>query len=207
MRHRKENASPAVKLLLLASCMALALGAGGLGSGHTQSQEKRKINIHTFTRMPVEVKEIRNLQNEGNWLRDLEIEVKNISRQPIYFISLTLGFPDVPAPPPQPRPDGSIASRSETGFSVYYGDLRLMNVERLAGSDDIPLKPGETYVFKIPNARVIGYESMNRTMNLPPEAWNRVELSFDTISLGDGTGYLGGRRMLFSKKQSSDAAQ
>jgi hypothetical protein len=38
-------------------------------------------------------------------------------------------------------------------------------------------------------------------MNLPPETWNRVELSFDIISLGDGTGYEGGRRMLYSQKK------
>lgn len=207
MKRRKVNASPAVKLLLFASCVALVLGSGAFGPGHTQSRGERKVKVHTFTRMPLEVKEIRNLQKEGNWLRDLEIEVKNISRQPIYFISLGLEFPDVPAAPPQPRPDGSIASRSVTGFSMYYGDLRLMNLERLAGPDDIPIKPGETCVLKVLEGWVIGYDSMNRTMNLPPEAWNRIELEFNTISLGDGTGYSGGRRMLNSKKKSSGAAQ
>jgi hypothetical protein len=206
MKHRKLNAAPVVKLLLFAMCLALVVGGGAFRSGFTQAREERKIKVRTFTRMPLEVKEIRHLQEE-NWIRDLEIEVKNISRHPIYFISLTLGFPDVPAEPPQPRPDGVIASSSETGFSVYYGALRLLDVMQLAGSDDIPIKPGETYVFKIPEARVLGYESMNRTMNLSPEAWDKIELSFDTISLGDGTGYIGGRRELGSKKKSSDPAQ
>lgn len=207
MKHRKVSASPVVKSLLFASCLALAVGVGAFRSGSTQSRGERKIKVHTFTRMPLEVKEIRNLQGE-NWIRELEIEVKNISRHPIYFISLGLEFPDVPAAPPQPRPDGSIASRSVTGFSAYYGALRLMNVDRLAGPDDVPLKPGETYIFKVPEAYVLGYETMNRTMNLPPAAWNRIELSFGAISLGDGTGYLGGRRELGSKKKkSSDRAQ
>jgi hypothetical protein len=205
VKHRKVNASPAVKLLLSASCLALALSAGGLRSGHTQSREERKVKVRTFTRMPLEVKEIRNLQKEGNWLRDLEIEVKNISRQPIYFISLTILFPDVPAPTPTPHPETGYTPEAVTGFSVFYGALRLMNVTQLAGPDDIPLKPGGTYVFKIPEARVLGHESMSRQMNVPPEAWNRVELYFDTISLGDGTGYEGGQRMLYSKKKSSDA--
>jgi hypothetical protein len=65
----------------------------------------------------------------------------------------------------------------------------------------VPLRPGETYVFKIPRAYVLGFESMKRQMSLPPEAWNRIELSFDFISLGDGTGYIGGQRMLYSKKK------
>lgn len=208
MKHRQANTSLAVRTLIFASCLALALGAGAFGSGHTQTRGERKVKVQTFTRMPLEVKEIRNLQNEGNWLRDLEVEVKNISRQPIYFISLTLDFPDVPMPTPTPHPETGYTPEVMMGFSVYYGELRLKNVEQLAGSDDIPLKPGETYVFKIPEAWVRGYESMNRVWNLPPETWNRVELYFNIISLGDGTGYEGGRRMLYStKKKSSDAAQ
>lgn len=207
MKHRRVNASPVVKLLLFVMCVALVVGAGAFGSGFTQSQGERKIKVRTFTRMPLEVKEIRNLQKEGNWLRDLEIEVKNISRQPIYFISLTLDFPDVPMPTPTPHPETGYIPEAVMGFSVYYGELRLKNVEQLAGSDDIPLKPGETYVFKIPEAWVMGYESMNRTWNLPTEAWNSVDLYFNIISLGDGTGYEGGRRMLYSKKKSSDAVQ
>ncbi|MCA1620333.1 MAG: hypothetical protein LC795_13700 [Acidobacteria bacterium] len=201
MKHRKVSASPAVKLLLFASCLALALGAGAFGSGYTQSQEKRKIKVRTFTRMPLEVKEIRNLQKEGNWLRDLEIEVKNISRQPIYFILLSIYFPDVPAPTPTPHPETGYVPEAVTGFSAMYGPIRMTNVSQLAGPDDVPLKPRETYVLKVPEAQAVGFEYMNRTMNLPPEAWNRIEVGFSFISLGDGTGYVGGRRELGSKKK------
>jgi hypothetical protein len=201
MKHRQANTSLAVRVLILASCLALALGAGAFGSGHTQTRGERKVKVETFTRMPLEVVEIRNLQKEGNWLRELEVEVKNISRQPIYFIYLSIQFPDVPAPPPQPRPDGSIASRSVTGFSATYGPVRMTSVSQLAGPDDIPLKPGETCVLRVSKAEALGFEYMNRTMNLPPEAWNRIELEFSFISLGDGTGYIGGRRELGSKKK------
>ncbi len=156
--------------------------------------------------MPVEIKEIRNLQKAETWFRDLEIEVKNISRQPIYFISIGLEFPDIPASPPQPRPDGSIASRATTGFELTYGPDRLTEVTQLAGPDDVPLRPGETYVFKMPAARVVGYESMSRHRKLPPEVWNRIELSVDFISFGDGTGFVGSSRRLGSKKKISDDA-
>jgi hypothetical protein len=75
-----------------------------------------------------------------------------------------------------------------------------MDVKQLAGPNDIPLKPGETYVFKVPKSRIMGFESMNMQMNLPPEAWNKIEIKFDIISLGDGTGWEAGQRMLYSKK-------
>lgn len=104
MKHRKANTYLAVRTLIFASCLALALGAGAFGSGHTQTRWGRQVKVKTFTRMPLEVMEIRNLQKEGNWLRELKVEVKNISRHPIYFISLTLDFPDVPMPTPTPAP-------------------------------------------------------------------------------------------------------
>lgn len=207
MKHRKANTSLAVRTLIFASCLALALGAGAFGSGHTQTRGERKVKVKTFTRMPLEVMEIRNLQKEGNWLRDLEIEVKNISRQPIYFIYLTIYFPDVPTPTPTPHPETGYVPEAITGFSATYGPVRMTSLSQLAGPDDIPLKPGETYALKVSEAEAVGFEYMNRTMNLPPEAWNRVELGFSFISLGDGTGYIGGRRELGSKKKSSDAAQ
>lgn len=172
--------------------------------GFTQSGHERKFNVHTFTRMPLAVKEVRNLQKEGNFFRNLEIEVKNTSRFSIYFISLLIEFPDIPTPAPTPRPDNGFIPEATAGFSVTYGADRLRDIRQLVGPDDMPLKPGETYVFKIPEARVLGFESMNREMNLSPEVWNRIDLKFETISLGDGTGYEGGQRMLYSKKKSSD---
>ena len=202
MNHQKIAASLIPKLLLLTLCLALALITGNFEPGLTQSpKEERKLNVHTFNRMPLKVKEVRNLQKEEDWFRDLEIEVQNISNRPIYFISLGIEFPDIPAAPPETRADGSTPSRSVTGFGLTYGADRLMDVRELAGPDDIPLKPGETYVFKIPKARVLGFESMNREKNLPPQAWNKIDIEFDIISLGDGTGYIGGQRMLYSKKK------
>src|SRR5436309_3230250 len=113
MNHRKVAASLIPKFFLLALCLALALITGNFKPGLTQSpeesqsQKERKINLHTFNRMPLAIKEVRNLQKEEDWFRDLEIEVQNISKQPIYFIDLTIEFPDVEAPPPETRADGS----------------------------------------------------------------------------------------------------
>lgn len=202
MKRLKPKDSTTVKLFLFTMCLVVVSGMVAFRSAFTQSDNERKANVHAFTRMPLAVKEIRNLQKEGNFLRDLEIEVKNVSRSPIYFISVLIEFPNMPAPTPTPRPDNGFVPAATTGFTVTYGAERLMDTTQLAGPDDVPLKPGETYVFKIPEARVVGFEHMNREMNLTPQAWKRVEVSFNIISLGDGTGYEGGRRMLHSKKKS-----
>src|SRR5437764_10501428 len=98
MNHQKVAASLIPKFFLLALCLALALIAGNFKPGLTQSpKEERKLNVHTFNRMPLKVKEVRNLQKEEDWFRDLEIEVKNISDKPIYFIYLIIKFPDIEA--------------------------------------------------------------------------------------------------------------
>jgi hypothetical protein len=154
--------------------------------------------------MPVRVKQVRNLHKEEGWFRDLEIEVENISRTPIYFISIIIEFPDIQATPPSARTDGSSPARSVTGFRLTFGADRLMNLRELPTPDDAHLKPGETYVFTIPQARVLGLESMLEERNLPPQATGKIDIEFDIISLGDGTGYIGGQRMLYSKKKDSD---
>lgn len=198
MKHRKVNASPVAKPLFFASCLVLVVCAGALRPGLTRSQEERKVNVHAYNRMPVMVKEIRNLNKKETWYRDLEIEVKNDSRQPIYFISLGLEFPNIPAlAPPQPSADGSMPTKVTTGFGVDYGASRLSDLRVLAGPDDVPIKPGESHVFTIAQAKVIGIEWMNQNMNLSPDAWKQVELSFDLISFGDGTGFMGSQRVLY----------
>lgn len=210
MRRLTLRGSYAAKIVLSAVCFTMLLTIGNRMAGSAQAPGERKVNVHTYNRMPVMVKEIRNLNKGDDWYRDLEIEVKNISRWPIYYIALGLEFPNIPAlTPPQPLADGNMPTKVTTGFSVKYGDSRLSDVRVLVGPDDVPIKPGESHVFKIPAAYVKGIESMNKTGNLSPDAWKQIELSFDIISFGDGTGYLGNQRVLYSKKKraSSKAAE
>lgn len=210
MRRLKLKGSYTAKVVLSAVCFGTVLTTGGRMAGSAQAPEERKVNVRTYNRTPVLVKEIRNLNKKETWYRDLEIEVKNISKQPIYYISLGLEFPNIPpTTSPQPGLDGNMPTKVTTGFSVKYGDLRLTDVRVLAEPDDVPIKPGESHVFTIPEAYVKGIESMNNMGNLPPDAWNQIELSFDIISFGDGTGYWGNQRVLFSKKKraGSNAAQ
>ncbi|HEV2708165.1 MAG TPA: hypothetical protein VGV59_19775 [Pyrinomonadaceae bacterium] len=202
MKRRTATASIILKSFLTLSVLTLVLMTGNFEVGLTQSEKKeREIKTRTFHGMPLKVKEIRNLQKEEDWFRDLEIEVENISDKPIYFISLIIEFPDIEAPPPQVGPNGITPSRSITGFGIRFGSRRLIDVKNLATPDDIFLKPGETYVFKIPESRVQGLESMKRARNLPPQALNKIDIEFNTISFGDGTGYIAGQRRVYPKKK------
>jgi len=204
MKPLKINTSLILKFFVFTACLASVTVIGSFKVGLTQSPAERKIDTRTFKKMPLAVKEVRNLQKQEDWFRDLEIEVQNISDKPIYFISLIIKFPDIPAAPPTMRADGTTPSKSTTGFGLTYGTRRLIDVKNLATPDDVPLKPGETYVFKIPDSRVKGLEHMKREMNLLPEATNKIDIEFDIISFGDGTGYVAGKKRMYlsqSKKK------
>lgn len=196
---RQVNLPVLLKLFLCALCAALVVATGAFQVGLTQSPPERKLRISEFNGMPVAVKEVRNLQQEEDWFRDLEIEVENISDRPIYFISLIIEFPDIPAPP-QMRADGTTPSRTTTGIGLSFGALRLGDVKNVATPDDPSLKPGETYVFKVPDGWVQGFEHMKRERNLRRSATEKIDLEFDTISFGDGSGYIAGEKRVYEKK-------
>ena len=168
-----------LSLLLILSVVSIAFL-----STTRSSAQGRKYHVKTFKDMPVEVREVRNLQKGEEWFRDLEIEIKNISDKPIYFITLTIEFPDIPAP--ADAPEGS-----KIGYPLHFGNRKLGDLRQLAGPEDVSIKPGETYVFTITQGFSIGLENMKQKLNLPSEAVQNIVIEFNTISFGDGTGFEG----------------
>jgi hypothetical protein len=57
--------------------------------------DQREPGVVVPRQIPVRVTNLRNLQNE-DWLKDLEIEVENISTKPIYCLVVYIRFPDIP---------------------------------------------------------------------------------------------------------------
>jgi len=124
--------------------------------------------------------EVRNLQKD-TWLTDLEIELKNVSGKPIYLMQFLLNLPEIPPPPPA----------TATTILSSYGNKDLMNNDRLADESDIPIKPGETYVYKVPKDKI---EYLNRYVNESDiVAVTHVVFSFYLINFGDGTGFFVGQ--------------
>ncbi len=74
--------------------------------------QERNLKLKTFKGMPVVVHKVRNLKSD-TWHKDLEIEVKNVSNKPIYFMLAYLIFPDQPVPG-----DG------QAGIRLMYGDSK-----------------------------------------------------------------------------------
>jgi hypothetical protein len=159
------------------------------------AQSGRKITQSRFEDMPVAIREIRNLNRGESWFRDLEIEVENVSDKPIYFVSLTLRFPDIPAPPPAPRADGLAVSSSHTGFSLHFGDDRLMDIAAAPGPGDAPLLPGRTHALRVPPGRAYGLDYLKRSRGVSDEATKRIELLLNVVSFGNGDGYLAGQKL------------
>lgn len=119
-------------------------------------------------------KAFKDMKNE-KWLQDFELEVTNTGDKPIYYLSLSLV-------PPEIKLYGN-----EITFPFRYGRSELGDIETKAGPDDIPIKPGETYVFKVADNNMEGWERFKHDENWPQP--KKVSLRFVALSFGDGTGF------------------
>ncbi|MCP9493100.1 MAG: hypothetical protein MSG64_01460 [Pyrinomonadaceae bacterium MAG19_C2-C3] len=148
---------------------------------------KRKLRLKSFgkKKMPVIITTVKNLDaDEETWMRDLEIEVKNVSRKPIYILSVRVEFPDIKV---------SDDPRTKTGFGIYYDNRspHLRTIKDIASPSDNSIKPGETYTFKIPEGRVLGYRNEKKRDASRAEKSKNIHVRLYHISFGDGTGFIG----------------
>ena len=126
--------------------------------------------------LPIKVK-FKNLEKES-WVDDFELEVTNISDKPIYLLEFFLVMPDIKSP-----------AGHDTGFSLRYGRGQLIDYKSSLQSEDVPIKPGESYPFKIPETEAKGWKKYKARENKPEP--QRLELIFVQINFGDGTGFSG----------------
>lgn len=147
--------------------------------------QERKLKEKTFARMPVRVLEVKNLQSE-TWPNDLEIQIKNVSTKPIYFLNIVIEFPDDPAP------NGS------SGIVLKYGKIENMDIAIVAQPEDEHLEPGEKALITI--APIYRKGLMAKQVS-NPENFMKMELSFSIISFGDGTGFSASEFLGLRKKK------
>lgn len=119
----------------------------------------------------------KRLDNE-RWLRDFELEVTNIGDKPIFYLYLLLRLPETKA-----------SMGTTLVYPLRYGRSELSDIEVTAGPEDVPIKPGQTHVFKIHRGQVMAWEKQVREKNRPQPSI--VELAFQKLSFGDRTGYGG----------------
>lgn len=160
-----------------------------LVSKQEQQEDKRK-RKHRYARKisGIKVVDIRNLQ-EDDWVEKLEVEIKNISDKPIYYIRLAIIVDEIkPAPNFYPL-----------NFVYRFGNSRHINLGSLAEPEDESIKPGESLVIKIPQDQVEGWNRWKAEQNFPPVT--KVQFYFELVNFGDGTGYFGGEPSSISRKE------
>jgi hypothetical protein len=120
---------------------------------------------------------IKDLKND-QWVRDFELEVTNTSDKPIYYLDFFVVIPGVIS-----------ESGAPIGMPLRYGRMAFIKSSTRPLPDDEPIKPGETFSFKIPEKYQKGWygHKTKGYMNDP----RRIQLVFVHLSFGDGTGFRG----------------
>jgi hypothetical protein len=176
---QKQNLVPAIVVLLFSFVTFFAVASS---IAQSPAKEEREIEDRIPQHLPIKVKvknpeKVKDLKND-HWLGDLEIEVKNTGDKPIYFLRLGLIFVDV-------KKD----SGEEIGYSLNYGRGKLIDLRNLAEPDDVPIPSGGTYVFKLHESYVKGWNWYRTKVEKKPQP-KKISIIFSVINFGDGTGFV-----------------
>jgi hypothetical protein len=151
-------------------------------SSVAQVKEERVFENAIPKDVPIKIKiktekerSFKDLKNE-KWLSQFELELTNTGDKPIYFIYITMGT--------GVKWGGT---GDELVSPLHYGRAELGDIVTRAGPDDVPIKPGETFVLKM--GEVPGWEMGVRQKLFDQSKKLRAELQ--VLSFGDGTGYFG----------------
>jgi hypothetical protein len=142
--------------------------------------QERKIVISEKL-FPTGVIEIVNIYNpqSASFPKDFQIEVRNISKKPIYYLNFSGRLPNTK----------SISEGVGTGFQISYGDGRLITTRSLATSKDVPILPGKTGMMTIRDSHAQNlYNFLTKTGRFT-ELTSKVSLVPQFVNFGDGTGY------------------
>jgi hypothetical protein len=176
----KTRSVKAAKLLSLLLVIGVSVTFLIKGASRAQEVGERELVDTTPKHVPIKIKvktekerAFKDLQNV-HWLRDLEIEVTNIGDKPIYFLLIVLEMGDIKA-----------ADGTQVGYPLHYG--QLTSFKERPKPEDVPIWPGETFIFKLPESYVSGFERGSREANKPTPT--KVRVLFQRVNFGDGTGY------------------
>jgi hypothetical protein len=152
------------------------------------TQRAAKVDINTMTgrllevqipfHLPIKV-ELSHLDKEP-LLRNLEVNVTNTGTRPIYFLELDLLLPKTISPA-----GGPIA------VTLAYGRKEFIDLYEKVQPDDVPLRPGESYILKAPENEVGAFEKIEGERDYFHSDIKLVYLVFTHLNFGDGTGFTG----------------
>lgn len=178
------NNSNALAKTIAAAIVLSVIGVLVMGTGVTRSNaamQERTIEMsHIREHLPIRVKIKEEKEasfkdvNNHKWVSEFELEVTNTGDRPIYYLYINLVT------------DVSIGG-TRLVFTLAYGRRELGDIVTKALPDDIPIKPRETYVFKLHPGQIPAWE---RSVADGTHA-DATKLSVvpQLLSFGDGTGY------------------
>ncbi|HEV2864002.1 MAG TPA: VCBS repeat-containing protein [Pyrinomonadaceae bacterium] len=181
-----------------------AVAVFGFGVARSQREEtpadERRFEDTVAAHVPVKLKlrneqKLKDLKNKG-WARDFEVEVKNTGTKPIYFLQLTLAFPE---------PELNILGHRQA-LTMSYGRSRIGIPGNVAEPDDVPILPGETITLKLKEKEARAYEMFRDSEGRPDP--KKVEIEVVYVFFGDGTAFIGRKGKFESwptKKRSENA--
>jgi hypothetical protein len=170
---------------LTAACLLLLVAVCGFVASRAQesdAKDEREVVEKIPKHLPIKAKvrkpeRLKDAKNE-EWLGELEMEVTNTGAKPIYYLHISVFLPDVIAPNGHPF-----------GYPLKYGRTRLVALDEPVRPDDVPILPGEVVVLKVPAERAELWRRGRAEGDRPNP--KRVELIFNNLNFGDGTGFIG----------------
>lgn len=168
-----------IKFIISFLCLAaFSVLPGHPVSAQNNSQIKvRGVISQIPKRLPISI-EILN-EDASFIIQDVRIKVTNRSEKPIYFLEIYM----------ETRKDFVSSEGMQYGFTMQYGRNKLIDVDNFAESEDVPIKPGESYTFRVEESAAKAFKkSMDLENRQTPDLYN---LRFEMMNFGDGTGFLG----------------
>jgi hypothetical protein len=189
-----------LKMLLLLAIFTIASVVfcfKSLAPSLAQNDQEREIEDKIPKHLPLKVQlkkekeaKIKDFKNDA-WLLDFELEVTNTSEKPIYFLNMWILYPEF------------VENGGIKGVPLRYGRLDFIKSETRPLPDDIPIKPGETYTFKILDQDRQAWSNRKAAgVALNPR---KLRFIFSDLSFGDGTGFSGTTGLPYPNKRISKA--
>jgi|ERR1044072_643035 hypothetical protein len=180
--------TPLFRLLFASLVVTVALlvvfkdGSVSITAQSPASQQERQFENTIPKHVPLDVK-IRKEKEQAwkdhkneKWARDFELEITNTGEKPIYTFSLLIFF-DVPTD-----------FETELIAPIVYGRPELSDPRSKPTAEDVPIKPGESMIFKIHPNILLAWEKGYRE-----KGWRlptKVRIKLGSVTFGDGTGYM-----------------
>jgi hypothetical protein len=195
---RRFNSLKVLLLLAVFTIVSVTFCFKILAPSLAQDGEKREIEDQIPKHLPLKVKlkkekeeKVKDFRNDA-WVLDFELEVTNTSEKPIYFLNMYVLLPEFVVP------NGGIK-----GMPLRYGRIDFVKSATRPLPDDVPIQPGETYIFKILDQDQRAW-SVRKAAGLAPNP-RKLRLIFSDLSFGDGTGFSGTTGLPYPNKQISKA--